>query len=99
MCSLDMGHLAGLTTRLTISTDSGLIPIYSEIKPVDKSLEYSLPSEPSDLNGDTEDFDPESMLMIFSELLISSIRNLRDARYSAPFRFNVVGIRIPAGPI
>ena len=34
-----------------------LIPIYSKIKPVKKLLEYSLPSEPSDLNGNTEDFE------------------------------------------
>ena len=75
MCSLDKGHLAGLMTRLPSQQTLALIPIYSKIKPVDKSLKYSLPSEPSNLNGDTEDPDPESMLTIFSETKAFDILN------------------------
>jgi len=58
-----------------------LIPIYSKIKPVDTSLQYSLPSEPSDSNGETEEFDFEASLTIFSETkgLDISNRFRRDA--------------------
>lgn len=73
-----------------------LIPIYSKIQPVDKSLEYSLPSEPSDLNGDTEDFDFESTLTIFSETkaldILSRFRRDADAYYVEAKRSTVSGI-------
>ena len=73
-----------------------MIPIYSKIKPVDKSLEYSLPSEPSDLHGDTEDFDFESTLTIFSETkaldILNRFRRDADAYYVEAKRSTVSGI-------
>lgn len=73
-----------------------LIPIYSKIKPVDTSLEYSLPSEPSDLNGDTEEFDFGSTLTIFSEVKALDISNRfrrdADAYYVEAKRSTVSGI-------
>ncbi|KAF9653272.1 protein SEY1 [Thelephora ganbajun] len=73
-----------------------LIPIYSKIKPMDTSLEYSLPSEPSDLNGETEEFDFESTLTIFSETkaldISTRFRRDADAYYVEAKRSTVSGI-------
>lgn len=43
------------------------MPLYSKIAPVDKTLAYTLPSEPSDAFASEEDFDFASTLTIFSE--------------------------------
>lgn len=51
----DISGTFGIAKDKTIA----LILMYSKIKPVDKSLEYSLLSDPFDLNGDMEDFDFE----------------------------------------
>ena len=73
-----------------------MIPIYSKIKPVDTSLEYSLPSEPSDLGGETEEFDFDSTLTIFSETkaldISSRFRRDADAYYVEAKRSTVSGI-------
>ena len=63
---------------------------------MDTSLEYSLPSEPSDLNGETEEFDFESTLTIFSETKALDISNRfrrdADAYYVEAKRSTVSGI-------
>lgn len=63
---------------------------------MDTSLEYSLPSEPSDLNGDTEEFDFESTLTIFSETkaldILNRFRRDADAYYVEAKRSTVSGI-------
>jgi len=63
---------------------------------VDTSLEYSLPSEPSDLSGETEEFDFESTLTIFSETKAMDITNRfrrdADAYYVEAKRSTVSGI-------
>jgi len=73
-----------------------LIPIYSKIKPVDTSLEYSLPSGTPDLSGETEEFDFESSLTIFSETKALDITNRfrrdADAYYVEAKRSTVSGI-------
>lgn len=54
---------------LTCAQTIEFVPLYAKITPVDRSLEYTLPSEPSD--GLTEDdFDFPSTLVIFSETKI-----------------------------
>lgn len=63
---------------------------------MDTSLEYSLPSEPSDLSGETEEFDFESTLTIFSETKAMDITNRfrrdADAYYVEAKRSTVSGI-------
>jgi len=63
---------------------------------VDTSLEYSLPSEPSDLHGDTEEFDFQSTLTIFSETKALDVSNRfrrdADAYYVEAKRSTVSGI-------
>ena len=63
---------------------------------MDTSLQYSLPSEPSDLNGETEEFDFESTLTIFSETKALDISNRfrrdADAYYVEAKRSTVSGI-------
>lgn len=63
---------------------------------MDTSLEYSLPSEPSDLGGDTEEFDFESTLTIFSETkaldILNRFRRDADAYYVEAKRSTVSGI-------
>ena len=63
---------------------------------MDTSLEYELPSEPSDLNGETDEFDFESTLTIFSETKALDISNRfrrdADAYYVEAKRSTVAGI-------
>jgi hypothetical protein len=63
---------------------------------VDTSLEYSLPSEPSDFDGETEEFDFESTLTIFSETkgldISNRFRRDADAYYVEAKRSTVSGI-------
>ena len=63
---------------------------------MDTSLEYSLPSEPSDLSGETEEFDFESTLTVFSETKAMDIstrfRRDADAYYVEAKRSTVSGI-------
>jgi hypothetical protein len=44
-----------------------LIPLYSKISPIDKSLEYTLPSTADSLSSIGEEFDFPSTLVIFTE--------------------------------
>ena len=73
-----------------------MIPIYSKLKPVDTSLEYSLPAGTPDLNGEAEEFDFESSLTIFSETKVLDITNRfrrdADAYYVEAKRSTVSGI-------
>ncbi|EMD37674.1 hypothetical protein CERSUDRAFT_114317 [Gelatoporia subvermispora B] len=73
-----------------------LIPLYSKISPIDKSLEYTLPSEPSDYLTSTEDFDFPSTLIIFSETkaldLGNRFRRDADAYYVEAKRSTVSSI-------
>lgn len=63
---------------------------------MDTSLEYSLPSEASDLTGETDEFDFESTLTIFSETKALDISNRfrrdADAYYVEAKRSTVSGI-------
>ena len=63
---------------------------------MDTSLEYSLPSEPSDLSSETEEFDFESTLTVFSETkaidISTRFRRDADAYYVEAKRSTVSGI-------
>lgn len=63
---------------------------------MDTSLEFSLPSESSDLSGEVEEFDFESTLTIFSETKVLDISNRfrkdADAYYVEAKRSTVAGI-------
>jgi protein SEY1 len=56
-----------------------LIPLYSKIKPVDSSLEYSLPSgdgsSPLTTSGGEDEFDFPSTLVVFTETKILDFTN------------------------
>ncbi|KAH9948961.1 protein SEY1 [Amylocystis lapponica] len=72
-----------------------LVPLYSRIAPVDRSLDFTLPSEPSDsLSGD--DFDFPSTLVIFSETkildLMARFRRDADAYYVEAKRSTVSSV-------
>ncbi|OCH93787.1 protein SEY1 [Obba rivulosa] len=73
-----------------------LIPLYSRISPIDKSLEYTLPSEPSDPLTSTEEFDFPSTLVIFSETkaqdLGTRFRRDADAHYVEAKRSTVSSV-------
>ncbi|KIP06964.1 hypothetical protein PHLGIDRAFT_90150 [Phlebiopsis gigantea 11061_1 CR5-6] len=74
-----------------------LVPLYSKISPVDDSLSYTLPSEPSDSLASTEDdFDFPSTLTIFSETkaldLNSRFRKDADAFYVEAKRSTVSSV-------
>ncbi|KAH7927542.1 root hair defective 3 GTP-binding protein [Leucogyrophana mollusca] len=73
-----------------------LIPRYSKIAPLDSSLEYTLPSEPSDSLSSSEDFDFPATLIIFSETksldLVSRFRRDADAYYVEAKRSTVSSI-------
>jgi protein SEY1 len=72
-----------------------LIPLYSKISPVDKSVSYTLPSEPSDsLNED--DFDFDTTLTVFPETkaldLTTRFRKDADAFYVEAKRSTVSSV-------
>jgi hypothetical protein len=73
-----------------------LIPRYAKITPVDPSLEFVLPSEPSDPLNSTDEFDFPSTLVIFTETksldLISRFRKDADAYYVEAKRSTVSSI-------
>ncbi|EKM54659.1 uncharacterized protein PHACADRAFT_258654 [Phanerochaete carnosa HHB-10118-sp] len=74
-----------------------LIPLYSKIAPVEKSLAYTLPSEPSDsLASSEEDFDFPTTLTIFTETkaldLTSRFRKDADAFYVEAKRSTVSSV-------
>ncbi|KAI0071929.1 root hair defective 3 GTP-binding protein [Panus rudis PR-1116 ss-1] len=74
-----------------------LIPLYSKISPTDPSLEYTLPSEPSDsLANDSEEFDFAASLIIFSETkaidLANRFRKDADAYYVEAKRSTVSSV-------
>lgn len=73
-----------------------LISLYSKIDPIDKSLEYTLPSEPSDPLTSADDFDFASTLTIFSETkaldLANRFRRDADAFYVEAKRSTVSSI-------
>ncbi|KAG2064326.1 root hair defective 3 GTP-binding protein [Suillus decipiens] len=73
-----------------------LIPRYAKITPVDPSLEFVLPSEPSDPLNSTDEFDFPSTLVIFTETksldLASRFRKDADAYYVEAKRSTVSGI-------
>ncbi|KAG2363345.1 RHD3/Sey1 [Suillus spraguei] len=73
-----------------------LIPRYAKIIPVDPSLEFVLPSEPSDPLNSTDEFDFPSTLVIFTETksldLASRFRKDADAYYVEAKRSTVSGI-------
>ena len=62
-----------------------LIPLYWKIKPLDPSLEFTLPSETSDPLTSTEEFDFPATLVVFSETkaldLTNRFRKDADAYY------------------
>ncbi|TBU45789.1 protein SEY1 [Dichomitus squalens] len=62
-----------------------LVPLYWKIKPLDLSLEFTLPSETSDSLTSTEEFDFPSTLVVFSETkaldLTNRFRKDADAYY------------------
>lgn len=75
--------------------------MYSKISPEDSSLEFTLPSEsassPSDsLNGNSEDFDFDSTLVVFSETkahdLTNKFRKDADAYYVEAKRSTVSSV-------
>lgn len=73
-----------------------LVPLYSKISPVDKSLVYTLPSEPSDSLASEDDFDFPSSLTVFSETkaldLTSRFRKDADAFYVEAKRSTVSSV-------
>ncbi|KDQ57421.1 hypothetical protein JAAARDRAFT_130831 [Jaapia argillacea MUCL 33604] len=73
-----------------------LVPLYSKISPKDTSLEYTLPSEPSDSLTNSDEFDFPSTLIIFSETksldLINRFRRDADAYYVEAKRSTVSSI-------
>lgn len=74
-----------------------LVPLYSKIAPVDKSLAYTLPSEPADaLAASEEDFDFASTLTVFTETkaldLTTRFRKDADAFYVEAKRSTVSSV-------
>ncbi|KAH9485548.1 Dynamin-like GTPase that mediates homotypic ER fusion [Psilocybe cubensis] len=73
-----------------------LVPLYSRISPEDSSLEYDLPSEPSDSLLESEDFDFTASLTVFSETkavdLTNKFRKDADAYYVEAKRSTVSSI-------
>ncbi|KAF8070100.1 RHD3/Sey1 [Lyophyllum atratum] len=72
-----------------------LVPLYSKISPVDSSLKYTLPSEPSDALS-TDDFDFPATLVVFTETktleLTNKFRRDADAYYVEAKRSTVASI-------
>ncbi|KAI0779450.1 root hair defective 3 GTP-binding protein [Fomes fomentarius] len=73
-----------------------LVPLYWKIKPLDPSLEFSLPSEASDPLTSSEEFDFPSTLVIFSETksldLTNRFRKDADAFYVEAKRSTVSSV-------
>ncbi|KAJ7091897.1 RHD3/Sey1 [Mycena belliarum] len=73
-----------------------LIPLYSNIQPVDSALEYSMPDDAQSQVGDTEEFDFSATLVIFSETkgleLSQKFRREADAHYVEAKRSTVASI-------
>lgn len=74
-----------------------LVPLYCKISPVDESLSYTLPSEPSDsLTSSEDDFDFDATLIIFTETkandLSSRFRKDADAFYVEAKRSTVSSV-------
>ncbi|PPQ70293.1 hypothetical protein CVT25_014615 [Psilocybe cyanescens] len=73
-----------------------LVPLYSRISPEDSSLEYDLPSEPSDSLLESEDFDFTATLTVFTETkavdLTNKFRKDADAYYVEAKRSTVSSI-------
>ncbi|KAF9529256.1 protein SEY1 [Crepidotus variabilis] len=76
-----------------------LVPLYSKIVPEDSSLEFSLPSDTDSsdaLNGNGDEFDFESSLVIFTETkaldLTNKFRKDADAYYVEAKRSTVASI-------
>ncbi|KAI0358523.1 root hair defective 3 GTP-binding protein [Trametes cingulata] len=73
-----------------------LIPLYWKIKPLDPSLEFSLPSETSDSLTNSEEFDFPSTLVVFSETkaldLTNRFRRDADAFYVEAKRSTVSSV-------
>ncbi|PPQ98784.1 hypothetical protein CVT24_003342 [Panaeolus cyanescens] len=73
-----------------------LVPLYSRISPEDESLQFSLPSESSDLLNEGEEFDFPSTLVIFSETkaldLTNKFRKDADAYYVEAKRSTVSSV-------
>ena len=73
------------------------MPLYSKISPVDESLSYTLPSEPSDsLASSDDDFDFPTTLVIFTETkaldLTNRFRKDADAFYVEAKRSTVSSV-------
>ncbi|KAF7966477.1 hypothetical protein HWV62_43561 [Athelia sp. TMB] len=73
-----------------------LIPLYSKIAPVDKSRQYTLPSDASVLSIGEDEFDFESTLTVFTETkeleLTAKFRRDADAYYVEAKRSTVASI-------
>ncbi|KAH9942378.1 root hair defective 3 GTP-binding protein [Epithele typhae] len=83
--------------RLTLE----LITVYWKIKPLDASLEFSLPSEAPDPLTNSEDFDFPVTLTIFSETkaldLTNRFRKDADAYYRGPIPYWMYGVLVVLG--
>lgn len=73
-----------------------LVPLYSNIKPINPALEYNLPSEPGDTQTSTDEFDFPATLIIFTEMkaldLVNRFRREADAYYVEAKRSTVSSI-------
>ncbi|PPR02965.1 hypothetical protein CVT26_004909 [Gymnopilus dilepis] len=73
-----------------------LVPLYSRISPEDSSLQFELPSEPSDSLSGAEEFDFASTLVVFSETkaldLTNKFRKDADAYYVEAKRSTVSSV-------
>lgn len=73
-----------------------LVPLYSKISPVDKSLEYTLPSDASALSSAEDEFDFPKTLVVFTETkaldLTTKFRRDADAYYVEAKRSTVASI-------
>ncbi|KDR75138.1 hypothetical protein GALMADRAFT_122750 [Galerina marginata CBS 339.88] len=73
-----------------------LVPLYSRISPEDSSLEFDLPSEPSDSLSGADEFDFASTLVVFTETkavdLTNKFRKDADAYYVEAKRSTVSSV-------